>query len=181
MVLIAYDEGAGPDKVNGENCANESLDLPVTNGVSAHQESCHVPLFVVYPYTPAGDSDATFFDHYSITKTVEDLFGLPYLAHAGDAQTNSLVGHFGIPATVTTNPSPQVSITQPASNNTISGTVAVSGTAADSAGISQVQVSVDNGTPQVATGTTNWTANYRYHDAGERSACDKRAGHRCGW
>ncbi len=158
MVLIAYDEGAGPDKVNGENCANESLDLPVTNGVSAHQESCHVPLFVVYPYTPAGDSDATFFDHYSITKTVEDLFGLPYLAHAGDAQTNSLVGHFGIPATVTTNPSPQVSITQPASNNTISGTVAVSGTAADSAGISQVQVSVDNGTPQVATGTTNWTA-----------------------
>ena len=144
MVLIAYDEGAGPDKVNGENCANESLDLPVTNGVSAHQESCHVPLFVVYPYTPAGDSDATFFDHYSITKTAEDLFGLPYLAHAGDAQTNSLVGHFGIPATVTTSPSPQVSITQPASNSTVSGTVAVSGTAADSAGISQVQVSVDN-------------------------------------
>jgi hypothetical protein len=158
LVLVTYDEGNGADKVNGEDCTNESLDLPVTNGVSSHQESCHVPLFVVYPYTPAGDSDATFFDHYSITKTVEDLFGLPYLAHAGDAQTNSLLGHFGLPAAVTTNPSPQVSITAPASNSTVSGTLTVSGTATDSAGISQVQVSVDSGTPQVATGTTSWTA-----------------------
>jgi hypothetical protein len=157
-VLVTYDEGMGSDSRVGEDCTNESLDLPVTNGVSAHQESCHVPLFVVYPYTPAGDSDGTFFDHYSITKTVEDLLGLPYLAHAGDAQTNSLVGHFGIPARVTTNPSPQVSITTPASNSTVSGTLTVSGTAADSAGISQVQVSVDNGTPQLATGTTSWTA-----------------------
>jgi hypothetical protein len=158
VVLVTYDEGSGSDNKTGEDCTNMSLDLPVTNGVSAHQDSCHVPFFVVYPYTPAGDSDATFFDHYSITKTVEDLFGLPYLAHAGDAQTNSLVGHFGIPAAVT-NPSPQVSITQPASNSTVSGALTVSGTAADSAGISQVQVGVDNGTPQLATGTTSWTAN----------------------
>lgn len=158
VVLVTYDEGTGADSKVGEDCTNKSLDLPVTNGVSAHQDSCHVPLFVVYPYTPAGDSDATFFDHYSITKTVEDLFGQPYLAHAGDAQTSSLLGHFGIPAAVTTNPSPQVSITAPASNSTVSGTLTVSGTATDSAGISQVQVSVDNGTPQVASGTTSWTA-----------------------
>jgi hypothetical protein len=158
VVLVTYDEGTGADSKAGEDCTNKSLDLPVTNGVSAHQDSCHVPLFVVYPYTPAGDSDATFFDHYSITKTVEDLFGLPHLAHAGDAQTNSLLGHFGLSAAVTTNPSPQVSITAPASNSTVSGTLTVSGTATDSAGISQVQVSVDSGTPQVATGTTSWTA-----------------------
>jgi Phosphoesterase family/Bacterial Ig domain len=158
VVLVTYDEGSGADLKVGENCTNESLDLPVTNGVSAAQDSCHVPLFVVYPYTPAGDSDSTFFDHYSITKAVEDIFGLPYLAHAGDAQTNSLVGHFGIPAGVTTNPSPQVSITQPADNSTVSGALTVSGTAADSAGIAQVQVSVDGGAPQIATGTTNWTA-----------------------
>jgi phosphatidylinositol-3-phosphatase len=157
LVLVTYDEGSGADKKDGEDCTNESLDLPVTNGVSAHQDSCHVPLFVVYPYTPAGDSDATFFDHYSITKTVEDLFGLPYLAHAGDAQTTSLIGHFGIPAGVITNPLPTVSITEPASNSTVAGTVTVSGTAAASAGIAQVQVSIDSGTPQVATGTTSWT------------------------
>lgn len=96
LVLVTYDEGWGHDSRTGENCTNEALDLPVTNGVSAHQDSCHVPLFVVYPYTPAGRSDGTFFDHYSITKTVEDLFGLPLLAHAADAQTASLIGHFGI-------------------------------------------------------------------------------------
>jgi hypothetical protein len=43
-----------------------SLDLPVTGGVSAQQASCHIPLFVVYPYTPAGASRDTFFDLYSI-------------------------------------------------------------------------------------------------------------------
>lgn len=97
-VLITYDEGTGADSVTGEDCTNQSLDMPVTNGVSAHQDSCHVPFFVVYPYTAAGTQDGTFFDHYSVTKTVEDIFGLSYLAHAGDSQTNSLIGHFGLQA-----------------------------------------------------------------------------------
>jgi hypothetical protein len=97
LVLVTYDEGTGPDYATGEDCTTMSLDLPVTSGVSAHQDSCHTPLLVVYPYTPAGASDGTFFDLYSITRTVEDLFGLPYLGHAGDAQTASLAGHFGIP------------------------------------------------------------------------------------
>jgi phosphatidylinositol-3-phosphatase len=158
LVLVTYDEGSGSDAAVGEDCTNESRDLPVTNGTSAHQDSCHVPLFVVYPYAPAGDNDSAFFDHYSITKTIEDLFGLPYLAHAGDAQTNSLVGHFGIPPGVITSPSPVVSITQPASNSTVSGALTVAGTAGDAAGIAQVQVSVDNGAAQLATGTTSWTA-----------------------
>lgn len=103
-VLVTYDEGAGTDYATGEDCTNQSLDLPITNNVSAHQDSCHMPLFVIYPYTPAGDSDSTFFDHYSITKTIEDLFGLPYLAHAADAQTNSLIGHFGLNAGAQTPP-----------------------------------------------------------------------------
>jgi phospholipase C len=96
LVLITYDEGAAGDARPGEACTNKALDLPVTGGRSAHQDSCHVPLFVVYPYTPAGVADGTFFDHYSLTKTVEDLFHLPHIAHANDAQTTSLVGHFGI-------------------------------------------------------------------------------------
>ena len=182
LVLIAYDEGSGTDKTVGEDCTNQTRDLPVTNGVSAHQDSCHVPLFVVYPYTPAGASDATFFDHYSITKAVEDLFGLPYLAHAGDAQTDSLVGHFGITAATTTSPSPQVSIAQQeAGNSTVSGTLTVSGTAADSADITQVQVSVDNGAPQLATGDDQLDGQHRYQFADERHAYDQRPGHGCSW
>jgi len=159
LVLVTYDEGTGADKTTGEDCTNQSLDLPVTNGVSAHQDSCHVPLFVIYPYTPAGVRDSTFFDHYSITRTVEDIFGLPYLAHAGDAQTASLVGHFGIPGGAPST-APTVSISQPASGSTVAGSVTISGTASaqGSAGIAQVQVGVDNGPLQPATGTVSWTA-----------------------
>ena len=98
LVLIAYDEGNGQDYKIGEDCTAENLDLPVTDGISAHQDSCHLPLFVVDPYTPAGRHDATFFDLYSLTRTVEDIFGLPHLAHAADSQTASLIEHFGLDA-----------------------------------------------------------------------------------
>jgi phospholipase C len=96
LVLVTYDEGFGGDARTGEDCTNEARDLPVVNGVSAHQDSCHVPFFVVYPYTSAATTDGTFFDHYSLTRTVEDLFHLPHLGHAADGQTSSLIGHFGI-------------------------------------------------------------------------------------
>lgn len=96
LVLVTYDEGSGTDATTGEDCTNQTMDLPIINGISSHQDSCHVPLFVIYPYTAAGTSDNTFFDHYSLTKTVEDIFGMPYLAHAADPQTTSLLGHFSI-------------------------------------------------------------------------------------
>ena len=151
LVLITYDEGAGSGDVDAARTApTRALDLPVTNGVSAHQDSCHIPLFVVYPYTPAGDHDPTFFDHYSITKTVEQLFGLPYLAHAGDAQTESLVGHFGIPAPGPLDVHAAGASAVPPTRSTASGTLSVAGTATSDTPVSAVQVSVDGGTPQPA-------------------------------
>jgi PKD repeat protein len=159
LLLVTYDEGSpGGDSLVGEDCTNMSLDLPVTNGVSAHQDSCHIPTFVVYPYTPAGSADSTFFDHYSITKTVEQMFGLPYLAHAADAQTSSLVGHFGITAGVTASTPPTVSITNPTANSMVSGPLPASGTtAAGSAPVTEVDVDVDGGSPQTATGSATWS------------------------
>jgi phosphatidylinositol-3-phosphatase len=88
LLLVTNDEGTGTDAVKGEDCTARTRDLAGT------QESCHVPLFVVYPW--AGGKDGTFFDHYSLLRTVEDLFGLTPLA--GAAGVTSLVGHFGIPA-----------------------------------------------------------------------------------
>lgn len=90
LVLVTYDEGRGWDSSFGENCADEPLDL------AGLQPSCHVPLFVVSQYARPG-SNGTFFTLYSITRTVEDIFGLPCLAHACDPATTSLVGSgFGI-------------------------------------------------------------------------------------
>jgi hypothetical protein len=79
-----------------------------------------------------------------------------FTAIAGDS--NNLTSSASITLNVNNSAGPSVSITQPASGSTVSGTVAVSGTASDSAStISQVQVSVDGGTPVIATGTTSWS------------------------
>jgi phospholipase C len=90
LVLVTYDEGRGRDNEFGESCANQTADL------AGSQPSCHVPLFVIWQYAKRG-SNSTFFTLYSITRTVEDMFGLPCLAHACDPATASLVGSgFGL-------------------------------------------------------------------------------------
>lgn len=86
VVIVSYDEGSGSDAVKGEDCTNKTRDL------AGSQPSCHVAAFVVYPW--ASGADSTFFDHYSVTRTVEELFGLPLLA--GAANASSLIGHFGL-------------------------------------------------------------------------------------
>lgn len=89
-IFVTYDEGTGADSKIGEDCTDKTADL------AGSQPSCHVPLFVIYPGTKPGAHSGTFFDHYSLTRTVEDFFGLGYLAHAADPQTVSLANHFGL-------------------------------------------------------------------------------------
>ncbi len=89
LVLVTYDEGTGPDNAFGEDCTDRAADL------AGRQPSCHVPLFVVKQYARARSSPA-FYTGYSLTRTVEDIFGLPCLAHA--CQAVSLTGAaFGLP------------------------------------------------------------------------------------
>ena len=59
--------------------------------------------------------------------------------------------------TTTDTTPPTISIATPSSGATVSGTVSVSGAAADNASLSKVEVSVDSGPLQVATGTSSWT------------------------
>ena len=103
-LIVTDDEGTGSDATPGEDCTNKTLD------VGGKQPSCQVPLWVVYPYNP-GTKDATFLDLYSVTKAVDDLFGLPEIGHAADAQTASLLGHFGLTKTTAAPPSPPPSAT----------------------------------------------------------------------
>jgi len=52
---------------------------------------------------------------------------------------------------------PVVAIMAPVNGSTVSGTVAISGTASDPDGMSKVEIQVDGGAWQPATGTTNWS------------------------
>lgn len=85
VVLVTYDEGRGPDSKFGENCADKTADL------DGSQPSCHVPLFIIWQYARPGRI-STFFTLYSLTRTIDDLFGLPCLAHACSPATASLAG-----------------------------------------------------------------------------------------
>jgi phosphatidylinositol-3-phosphatase len=134
-VLITWDEGSGTAGVNGSTTGGGRVAVLLTG-----------------PNIPPGQ-DSTQYSHYSVLAGIENLYGMPLLAGAATANPIPLPGG-------TISSPPVVTITQPASNSTVSGTVTVSGTAQAQGGatIAQVQVSVDNGAPQLATGTTNWAA-----------------------
>ncbi len=127
-VLITFDEGSGTAGCCGASGGGQIYGVLTGPGVT-------------------GGANATPMNQYSILAGIEDAYGLPLLGNAATASPVILPGS-------TTAANPVITITTPASNATVSGTLTVSGTAADAAGISQVQVSVDGGTPVTATGTT---------------------------
>src|SRR5437867_81641 len=53
---------------------------------------------------------------------------------------------------------PSVSITAPAAGATVSATASVTGSATDNVGVAKVEISVDGGAFQAASGTTSWSA-----------------------
>ena len=50
------------------------------------------PLTCPYEIRCARSSGARFQSHYSLLKTIEAAYGLPYLGHANDATTNAAGG-----------------------------------------------------------------------------------------
>ena len=81
VVFITWDEGSGGYPI--EDCDN----------IGTTDQSCHVPTIVISPSTPAGTRSGTFFDHYSLLGTTEQLLGLPKLASASSAPTMTAAFH----------------------------------------------------------------------------------------
>jgi phospholipase C len=80
-VFVTWDEGAGGYPI--EDCDNTGTT----------DASCKVPTIVISPSTPAGATSRSFFDHYSLLGTTEQLLGLPRLASAASAQTMTAAFH----------------------------------------------------------------------------------------
>jgi len=82
-LFITWDEGSGG--ASGTNCR------------TLRPRSCHVATVVVTPTTKPGTRSGVRFDHYSLLKTTERMFGFStLLGHAGDASTTGLRGPFGL-------------------------------------------------------------------------------------
>lgn len=72
-IFVTWDEGTHGKK--GEICSSNLSD-----------ESCHVAMLVISPYTQPGTSDATDYSHHSLLRTTEELLGVDtYLGQAADA------------------------------------------------------------------------------------------------
>lgn len=80
-VFITWDEGAGGYPI--EDC----------DGSTVTDASCRVPTIVISPSTPVGTTSGTFFSHYSLLATTEELLGLPRLGKASSAATMTAAFH----------------------------------------------------------------------------------------
>jgi phospholipase C len=82
VIFVTWDEGwkRGMNKLHGWDCLQHIGDV-----------SCHIPTMVISPYTRRGTRSSTFFSHYSLLKTSEQLLGIRnFLGHAGDRHTRSM-------------------------------------------------------------------------------------------
>jgi phospholipase C len=76
----------------GYTSGNTVLVVTWDEGTSSSNQ---VATLVVSPTTPAGTKSSTAFSHYALLKTTEQLLGIStYLAHAGDAATQSMRSAF---------------------------------------------------------------------------------------
>jgi hypothetical protein len=62
-------------------------------GGSSSDSSCQVAAIIISPSTPVGATSSTFFSHYSLLGTTEQLLGLPQLAQAAASPTMTTAFH----------------------------------------------------------------------------------------
>jgi phosphatidylinositol-3-phosphatase len=75
LLILTFDEGS-----SGSSCCG----LPSSAGG-------HIATLFISGLAKAGYQDSTSYDHYSILKMMADAWSLPYLEHAGDSSTYSIV------------------------------------------------------------------------------------------
>jgi hypothetical protein len=94
-IFIVFDEGNGPatcpnyDPDTGVDTAPSSL-LPAAKCYDPAKFDDRVVFVAITNYGVRGVKDTRFQSHYSLLKTIEAAFGLPYLGHAADPTTNTL-------------------------------------------------------------------------------------------
>ncbi|HZR35390.1 MAG TPA: alkaline phosphatase family protein [Nevskia sp.] len=84
LLIVTFDESNGPQSDSSACCA----ELP---GPNAAQPGINGPgggrtgAVLISPFIAPGSRSDTAYNHYALLRSVEDLFGLPYLGYAGAA------------------------------------------------------------------------------------------------
>jgi phosphatidylinositol-3-phosphatase len=87
-LFIVFDEGNGPTTCNYDSTATPTL--PPAPCYAAQNFNDPVVMIAVTNYGVRGVQDNSFYSHYSLLRTMEAGFRLPYLGHAADASTRTL-------------------------------------------------------------------------------------------
>jgi len=94
-IFVLFDEGNGPltcptyDPDNKVDVALNSL-RPGADCYAAANFNDKLVFITITNYPTRRVVDPAFYSHYSLLRTVEAAFGLPYLGHAADATTKTL-------------------------------------------------------------------------------------------
>jgi phosphatidylinositol-3-phosphatase len=93
-IFLVFDEGNGPLTCAYDPDANvdtvPGTVLPGADCYAAANFNDKLVFIAITNYGVRGVQDTRFQSHYSLLKTVEAAFGLPYLGHAADSTTNTL-------------------------------------------------------------------------------------------
>ena len=101
MLIITFDEAElGNDKDDYTRCCNEQPGPNVTQPGRQGPGGGKIGAVIISPYTTPGSVNPTPYNHYSLLRSLEDLFGLSHLANANQKNLTP----FG-PDVYTTDPS----------------------------------------------------------------------------
>jgi hypothetical protein len=94
-LFVVFDEGNGPLTCNYNpdtktDVASPSSLLPGTDCYDPKNFNDKVVLIAITNYGVKGVVDNNFYSHYSLLKTIEAAFDLPFIGHAKDAGTKTL-------------------------------------------------------------------------------------------
>jgi phosphatidylinositol-3-phosphatase len=93
-IFIVFDEGNGPLTCNyNPDTVTDTATGSLLPGADCYAEANfndRVVLIAITNYGARGVQDTRFQSHYSLLKTIEAAFGLPYVGHAADPTTNTL-------------------------------------------------------------------------------------------
>ena len=88
-LFLVFDEGNGPLPCLTYNPDHGPL-LPPAQCYDPHNFNDRVVLIAITNYGVRGVQDTHTHSHFSLLKTIEAAFGLPYLGHAADPTTHTL-------------------------------------------------------------------------------------------
>jgi len=87
-LVIVFDEAATSDAT--ACCGERSANTPNAGGTTNGPGGGRTAALVLSPYTIPGTRTSSKYNHYSLLRTSEDLFGLPHLGYAGASDLSSL-------------------------------------------------------------------------------------------